>query len=110
MVHGENSIPYRIDRRLTGLAGPDYDAAISFGLPFELGDSQYGEYIGLVVVGEMLAECHSQVSQRVRGRMSTYLDAFSSSRLRINRDLLVRHSWLSGTDLLRRSGTFSLRP
>ena len=31
-------------RRLTGLAGPDYDATISFGLPFEPEDSQYGEY------------------------------------------------------------------
>ena len=44
MVHGENRIPYRIDRSLTGLAGPDYDATISFGLPFELGDCPYGEY------------------------------------------------------------------
>ena len=44
MVHGKNRIPYRIDRRLTGLAGPDYDATISFGLPFEPEDSQYGEY------------------------------------------------------------------
>ena len=43
MVHGENSIPYRIDRRLSGLAGPDYDAIISFGLPFEPEDCQYGE-------------------------------------------------------------------
>ena len=43
MVHGKNRIPYRIDRRLTGLAGPDYDATISFGLPFEPEDSQYGE-------------------------------------------------------------------
>ena len=34
---------YRIDRRLTGLAGPDYAATISFGLPFEPEDSQYGE-------------------------------------------------------------------
>ena len=42
MVHGENRIPYWIDRRLTGLAGPDYDATISFGLPFEPEDSQYG--------------------------------------------------------------------
>ena len=40
MVHGENRIPYWIDRSLTGLAGPDYDATISFGLPFELEDSQ----------------------------------------------------------------------
>ena len=43
MVHGENRIPYWIDRSLPGLAGPDYDATISFGLPFELGDSQYGK-------------------------------------------------------------------
>ena len=32
-----------IDRRLTGLAGPDYDAPISFGLPFESEDCQYGK-------------------------------------------------------------------
>ena len=44
MVHGENRIPYCIDRSLTGLAGPYYDATISFGLPFGLGDSQYGKY------------------------------------------------------------------
>ena len=44
MVHGENRIPYWIDRRLTGLAGPDNDATISFGLPFAPEDSQYGEY------------------------------------------------------------------
>ena len=44
MVHGKNRIPYRIDRRLTGLAGPDYDAAISFGLPIDPEDSQYGKY------------------------------------------------------------------
>ena len=44
MVHGKNRISYRIDRRLTSLAGPDDDATISFGLPFEPEDSQYGEY------------------------------------------------------------------
>ena len=44
MVHGKNRIPDRIDRRLTGLAGPDYDATISFGLPIEPEDSQYGKY------------------------------------------------------------------
>ena len=43
MVHGKNRIPYWIDRRLTDLAGPDYDATISFGLPFELGDCPYGK-------------------------------------------------------------------
>ena len=43
MVHGKNRISYRIDRRLSGLAGPDYDAPISFGLPLEPEDSQYGK-------------------------------------------------------------------
>ena len=43
MVHGKNSIPYWIDRRLTGLAGPEYHAIISFGLPIEPEDSQYGK-------------------------------------------------------------------
>ena len=43
MVHGKNRIPYWIDRRWTGLAGPDYDATISFGLPFKLGDCLYGK-------------------------------------------------------------------
>ena len=43
MVHGENRIPYWIDRRLTSLAEPDDDATISFGLPFELGDCPYGK-------------------------------------------------------------------
>ena len=43
MVHGENRIPYWIDRRLTGLAGPEYHATISFGLPLEPEDSQYGK-------------------------------------------------------------------
>ena len=44
MVHGKNRIPYWIDRRLTGLAGPEYHAIISFGLPIEPEDSQYGKY------------------------------------------------------------------
>ena len=43
MVRGKNRIPYWIDRRLTGLAEPDYDATISFGLPIEPEDSQYGK-------------------------------------------------------------------
>ena len=43
MVHGKNRIPHRIDRRLTGFAVPDYDATISFGLPFEPEDYQYGK-------------------------------------------------------------------
>ena len=43
MVHGINRIPYRIDLRLSGLAGLDRTATISFGLPFEPEDSQYGK-------------------------------------------------------------------
>ena len=43
MVHGKNRISYWIDRRLTGLAGPEYDVAISLGLPCEPEDCQYGE-------------------------------------------------------------------
>ena len=35
MVHGKNRIPYWIDRRLNGLAGPEYHAIISFGLPID---------------------------------------------------------------------------
>ena len=48
-LRGENSlhdckrIPYWIDRRLTDLAGPEYDAIISFGLPSEPENSQYGK-------------------------------------------------------------------
>ena len=34
---------YWIDRRLNGLAGPEYHAIISFGLPIEPEDSQYGK-------------------------------------------------------------------
>ena len=43
MVQGKNRISYWIDRRLPGLAGPEYHAIISFGLPIEPEDSQYGE-------------------------------------------------------------------
>ena len=44
MVHCKNRTPYWIDWRLTGLAEPDYGATISFGLPIEPEDSQYGKY------------------------------------------------------------------
>ena len=43
MLYDCKRISYWIDRRLTGLAGPDYAATISFGLPLEPEDSQYGE-------------------------------------------------------------------
>ena len=44
MVYDYKRISYWIDRRLSGFAVPDYDATISFGLPFESKDSQYGKY------------------------------------------------------------------
>ena len=43
MLYDCKRISYWIDRRLSGLAGPDYDATISFGLPLEPEDSQYGK-------------------------------------------------------------------
>ena len=43
MLYDCKRISYWIDRSLTGLAVPDYDAAISFGLPFEPEDCQYGK-------------------------------------------------------------------
>ena len=47
MVHGINRIPYRINLRLSGLAGLDHTATISLGLPFESEDSQYGRSLVL---------------------------------------------------------------
>ena len=43
MVHGKKRILCWIDRRLTGLTGPEYHAIISFRLSIEPEDSQYGE-------------------------------------------------------------------
>ena len=56
MIHGENRIPYWIDRRLTGLAEPDYDATISFGLASELEDSQFGKCRPTCSKGEIMVE------------------------------------------------------
>ena len=40
----KNRIPYRIDRRLTGLSGPEYHAMPSrLGCPLSLKTAQYGE-------------------------------------------------------------------
>ena len=48
MLYDCKRISYWIDRSLTGLAVPDYDAAISFGLPFEPEDCQYGKSRSIV--------------------------------------------------------------
>ena len=53
MVLGRNRIPYWIDRRLTGLEGPDYGTTISFRLAFEPEDSQYGKCRLPYVVGAL---------------------------------------------------------
>ena len=68
MVHGKNRIPYRIDRRLTGLAGPDYDATISFGLPIEPEDSQYGK--SRIGSQDVSAASPQVVSARERSRIA----------------------------------------
>ena len=57
MVHGKKRIPYWIDRRVNRLAGPDYDATISFGLPIEPEDSQYGEYRVIFLCIVMIMKC-----------------------------------------------------
>ena len=43
MVYDGNRTPYRTDRALRGFEVHDYAAAISFGLPIEPEDSQYGK-------------------------------------------------------------------
>ena len=43
MLYDCKRISCWIDRRLTGLAGPEYHAIISFGPPFESEDCQYGK-------------------------------------------------------------------
>ena len=54
MVHGKNRIPYWIDRRSSGLAGPEYHAIISIGLPIEPEDSQYGESWLIYIISSLL--------------------------------------------------------
>ena len=36
MLYDCKRIPHRIDRRLSGFAGPDYDATVSLWLPLSL--------------------------------------------------------------------------
>ena len=82
MVHGKNRIPYRIDRKLTSLAGPDYDATISFGLPFEPEDSQYGKY--------RLRSCHGpRLSVKCGARMGLSRREHSQYK----RHEILRYSW-----------------
>ena len=63
MVHGKKRIPYWIDWRLPGLAGPEYHAVISFGLPIEPEDSQYGEYRLSDIPGAGRPAIHHQLHQ-----------------------------------------------
>ena len=69
MVRGKNRIPYWIDWRLTGLAEPDYDATISFGLPIEPEDSQYGKYrLDYLIAGTEVAK-HLRVGCAEEGHL-----------------------------------------
>ena len=77
MVHGKKRIPYWIDWRLPGLAGPEYHAVISFGLPIEPEDSQYGEYrviplvqaqVLWVILGELRSFDHNRLQGLIQQR------------------------------------------
>ena len=63
-IYACKRISYWIDRRLTGLAGPDYAAIISFGLPIEPEDSQYGEFGLQACWGKMGAIAEHLVARR----------------------------------------------
>ena len=65
MVHGKKRIPYWRDRRLNGLAGPEYHAIISFGLPIEPEDSQYGEYRLIVDEYQDLNNCDQEFVEHI---------------------------------------------
>ena len=74
MVRGKNRIPYWIDWRLTGLAEPDYGATISFGLPIEPEDSQYGKYRFTRWCRDHSYEAASVTLERDWDRMVTFYD------------------------------------
>ena len=98
MLYDCKRISYWIDRRLTDLAGPDYDATISFGLPLEPEDFQYGKSriraltevrghdavhtsrtVSLCVVGGYLVErCRRGGERRVFSGHETESDNMSS--------------------------------
>ena len=74
MVHGENRIPCRIDRRLTGLAGLNMMLPSLLGCLVSPEDSQYGEYRLTMAV----------ITSTVRGRVNSSqptADAVSTPRL-----------------------------
>ena len=71
MLYDCNRIPHRIDRRLSGLAGPDYDATISSGLPLEPEDSQYGKSRSILVTTNLPFDEWTEVlgSERLTGAL-----------------------------------------
>ena len=73
MLYDCKRIPYWIDRRLTDLAGPEYDAIISFGLSSEPENSYYGKsrvdlIADLVVIDQELVALADVARQAVSER------------------------------------------
>ena len=96
-VYDSNLIPYRIDRQLIGLAGPDYNTIVSCGLPFEPEDCRYGESrisgqfrpVPVVCAGVLACHRHSpwgewivMATQRARGGPND-LDSFAQEFVQI---------------------------
>ena len=68
-----------IDLRLTGIAGPDYDAAISFGLPFEPEDCQYGKSrLSCIILAMAIAMYTTAVLTLARERHSLAIQGSST--------------------------------
>ena len=99
MVHGENRIPYWIDWRLTGLAGPEYHAIISFGLPFEPEYSQYGK--SRIHWGRTLAMARRQYVYSLQRRGKTTYIGMTNSPSR--RAAQHRRDGKTGTMIIERS-------
>ena len=97
MVDGENHIPYWIDRRLNGLAGTEYHAIISFGMPIEPEDSQYGESrVHLLLftlfdagrVLNMILESLLELVEELKVRLDTHDGLFRNSEAAIRYALI----------------------
>ena len=104
MVHGRNRIPNRIDLRLNGLAGPDYDATISFGLPFEPEDSQYGKYrLRGTGGGTLVARAYGTGKNLIWGSSATVAEAEEIALQKGGR-VGIKDICLIGTTLVKKTG------
>ena len=104
MLYDCKRISYRIDRRLTGLAGPDYDATISFGLPLEPEDSQYGKSRSIIRIQAQWREsCHRLPAVQARPSPQRVAGPIGSLTVDDNRScgLNIRRHGLRWTDRLQ---------